>query len=343
MQKRIRNFLIIQFIVWLIVGAVNFTVQTINGVPKLFIVMNGLSIAGGGFIVTTLYYIYIRRLNWLKWNRKKLMLFISLSTIATTAFWLFLIFFFFLIVTGKALPFFVLLVNLAPTGIILLLWFLVYFSYKLIKNYHISEVERWKLKAEVQKAQLDILKLQVNPHFLFNTLNNIRALILVDQHRARKMLTNFSSLFRYSLQSTDKKEVQLIDEVNIVKQYLELCKIQFENKLEYTINVDRDTEHINIPPMLIQMLVENAIKHGVSQSENSTDSIRVEVSCSDEAYTIDVINSGELKSVKQNADSEGIGIKNIEERLRHIYQQKVNFTLSENSGYVIARIKIDRV
>ncbi|MCT4640601.1 MAG: histidine kinase [Bacteroidales bacterium] len=342
MQKKIRNFLIIQFIVWLIVGAANFTVQAMNNFPAQLIIMNALSIAGGGFLITTLYYLYIRRLNWPKWSRKKIMLFIATSTLITATVWLFLIFLFFMIVTGRVLPIVVLLVNLAPTGVILLLWFLVYFSYNLIRHYHKSEVERWKLKAEVQKAQLDILKLQVNPHFLFNTLNNIRALILVDQQRARQMLTNFSNLFRYSLQSTDKRDVHMTDEINIVKQYLELCKIQFEERLNYSIDVDADSEHINIPPMLIQMLVENAVKHGISESENSNNYIGVKVDCSKGIYTIDVKNSGELNRDKHNINSEGVGIKNINERLKHIYDDKFSFSLFEDSGYVIARIKIER-
>lgn len=131
-----------------------------------------------------------------------------------------------------------------------------------------SELEKLALKSALQEAELMILKNQVNPHFLFNALNNIRSLILIEPEKARKMVTHISDLLRYSIQFNASEKVALKEEIEIVKDYLQLESIQFQERLSYTFNISPETLKVQIPPMAIQLLVENAIKHGLSTQKN---------------------------------------------------------------------------
>ena len=117
----------------------------------------------------------------------------------------------------------------------------------------------------LSKARLNTLHSQINPHFIFNAINNIRALILEDKNKSRDMLANLSDIFRYSLAFEQAGKVALSEEMVIVAEYLELCKIQYERRLNVSIRVQEDCAGLFIPRMIIQMLTENAVKHGIAE------------------------------------------------------------------------------
>ena len=119
------------------------------------------------------------------------------------------------------------------------------------------------MKTSVKEAQLLALKSQVNPHFIFNSLNNIRSLVVENPEKAREMITHLSALLRYSIQFNNEERVTLEEEIVIVNNYLNLESIQLEDRLTYKIDVDEGVNNLLIPPMSIQMLTENAIKHGI--------------------------------------------------------------------------------
>ncbi|MFK8059062.1 MAG: sensor histidine kinase [Polaribacter sp.] len=116
------------------------------------------------------------------------------------------------------------------------------------------------------KAELKSLQAQINPHFLYNSLNSIASLAKIDAEKTQKMAFSLSDLFKYSINRKDKKTNTIKDEVEMVKTYLEIEKIRFENRLQFTLEVDPTLENKEIPLFLIQPLVENAIKHGVSKN-----------------------------------------------------------------------------
>lgn len=336
-----KYFWLFQFIGWSLVGGLNLIVQKFNDIPTSLIVFNVIGLSFGGFLISSGYRSYLKKMNWISWKKGKLIGFIFISVIVLSVIWLLLLFLIISLI-GTEISFISFMANLIPIGMLLLIWFLFYFGYHLIKHYHLSEIERWKLKSEVQSAQLDILKLQINPHFLFNTLNNIRALILEDQHRARQMLTNFSDLFRYSLLYTENKEVFLPDELKIVNQFLELAKIQYEEKLEYQITCVKNLNNETIPPMVIQILVENAIKHGIALSNEKKNLIFISVDKTKNILHIQVKNTGSLYNRNQLETSLGLGLKNIKERLQFLYDKNATFNLSSNGQFVEANIKIHR-
>jgi len=229
--------------------------------------------------------------------------------------------------------------NMLIFSIILLCWNLIYFSIHYFNNWTQAEIEKWQLAAEMKDAQLGSLKSQIKPHFIFNTINNIRSLILEDKEKARDMLLNFSDLFRYALKNTDQSKVELKEELEIVNQYLELLSIQYEDKLHYQIQVDEGLETVEIPPMMLQLLVENAIKHGISQFKEGG-SVLINIERKEGVLTIQVRNTGNLGTASRLGDQLGVGLANISKRLELIYNGKANLQMSETGNYVVASINI---
>jgi len=200
-----------------------------------------------------------------------------------------------------------------------------------------SELEKLALKSALQEAELMILKNQVNPHFLFNALNNIRSLILIEPEKARKMVTHISDLLRYSIQFNASEKVALKEEIEIVKDYLQLESIQFQERLSYTFNISPETLKVQIPPMAIQLLVENAIKHGLSTQKNGGQ-ILVSTSLIENYLLIEVKNSGQLRSSQKR---EGIGLKNLVDRMKILFGTFAEFKLENSSNQMVsATLKI---
>ena len=193
----------------------------------------------------------------------------------------------------------------------------------------------------MERASLGVLRSQINPHFMFNTLNNIRALVLENPAQARLMITSFSELFRYTLQHSAGKEVLIGDELTILKQYLELIKLQYEDKLQFVIDVDEASLTENIPPMVLQLLAENAVKHGIALSNNGGEII-FHITYIDRQLNLTVKNTGSLRNKNELEDSLGVGIKNIKERLNILYGNLASLTIDEQAPYVIITISIQK-
>jgi LytS/YehU family sensor histidine kinase len=196
--------------------------------------------------------------------------------------------------------------------------------------------ERQKLKTTLKESELNTLKGQINPHFMFNSLNNIRGLMLEDVTKSRKMITCLSDMLRYSLAQNKADFIALKDELEMVSNYIALSKIQLENRLQYQQHIDANLLSKNIPPMVIQILLENAIKHGISNVIKGGH-INLDVYNLEHQLVIKVTNTGALKSNKM---SPKVGLENIKKRLHLLYKDNANFTLYEKDKTVIATIKL---
>jgi two-component system LytT family sensor kinase len=220
---------------------------------------------------------------------------------------------------------------------IIITWGTIYFAYHFVQRNRRSEIEKLKLKAALQEAELAILKNQINPHFLFNALNNIRSLILSDPNKARGMVTHISELLRYSIQFNASEKVSLKQELEIVKDYLQLESIQFNNRLTYEFKIDSESLEIKIPPMAIQLLVENAITHGISQIATGGN-VSIKSALDGSHLRIEVCNDGQLKGKSKR---EGVGLKNLIERMKilfgHFAELKIENT---QNNTVTATLKI---
>jgi signal transduction histidine kinase len=189
-------------------------------------------------------------------------------------------------------------------------------------------------KEALASSQLEVLSQQLNPHFLFNTLNNIRASILEEPEKARDSLAQLSDMLRYSLEQHQSPKVLLEKEIEILEEYIALCKIQYEDRLSFESDVNSEAKRALIPKLLLQLCIENAIKHGIaSLVDGGTISLKVTIE-QDKSLHIHVSNPipRENEGSLQKSSS-GIGIKNIRRRLALLYPKNSAVSPSLSLSY----------
>ncbi len=222
-------------------------------------------------------------------------------------------------------------------SITVFLWLVIYFGVHYFERLQTSEVEKLRLEVAAKDAELRVLLSQVNPHFIFNCLNSLRALIVEDQARAQSMVTELSNILRYTLKSGRTETVPLELELEAVGAYLKLEGIRLEERLQVRMDVDPRSLETRIPPMLLQMLVENGIKHGVARLPRGGQ-IQVAAQVEDAAVKIQVRNSGQLVDA---GGSTRVGLENARERLRLLYGSAASLVLRNAGGEaVVAEISI---
>jgi LytS/YehU family sensor histidine kinase len=224
-------------------------------------------------------------------------------------------------------------------GAVYLTWCGIYFGVHILRRQQRGETERWKMEAALSSAELAALKAQLNPHFLFNALNGLRALVLEDPPRAQEVVTRLAAILRYSLQANERETVALSDELRMVDDYLELEAIRFEERLRVVRDISPATAAVPIPPMVVQTLVENAIKYGVSRRPEGGE-IRLAARIDGEIMEVEVINSGALSP---GGDGTGMGLRNAAERIHRLWGEAASLRVAENpAGSVTATLRIPR-
>lgn len=216
-------------------------------------------------------------------------------------------------------------------------WLCVYFFYHLFDRYNRSEIERLRLSTSVKEAELRALKSQVNPHFIFNSLNSLRALIDENPTRAREAVTQLANLLRYSLQSGQLETVPFEDELRIVNDYLALEQVRHEERLRVRLDVAPETLGLPIPPLLLQTLVENAVKYGISVRPEGGE-IAIIARRENDALMLRVTNPGDLSAaVARRPASTGMGLRNAADRLRLLFGERATLQLrSDGPSLVVA-------
>lgn len=213
-------------------------------------------------------------------------------------------------------------------------WTSIYLVYHLINKSRKQELTNLQLVGSQREIELKNLRNQLNPHFLFNSLNSIRALIDLEPNTAKKSVTTLSNLLRNSLVLGSKSLITLEEEVQLVNEYLELEKVRFEERLEITIENNAPVSK-QVPPFIIQTQVENALKHGISKLE-SGGKVLVKNSFVNNCLILEVHNSGSL-TVSAN---KGIGIENTIRRLQLQYGDKARFSIEQKGDMVVSTIII---
>ncbi len=228
---------------------------------------------------------------------------------------------------------------------ILFTWSTLYFLINFWRqwNEQIQRTEKAELLAH--SAQLQMLRYQLNPHFLFNSLNSIRALILEDKDKARDMVTELAELLRYSLVSKNNGDVVFSEEITAIKHYFAIEKKRYEENLQVEFEIDPLAEEYPIPSFLVHPLVENAVKYGMKTSEMPL-KIGIQAKVISNELIINVRNSG---SWLKDDDEErtrpagtGTGLKNVRERLENRFPDNYSLTTTEDDGCVIVSISISR-
>ncbi|MEP6683437.1 MAG: histidine kinase [Parafilimonas sp.] len=221
--------------------------------------------------------------------------------------------------------------NLANDSPIILVWLSIYYLWHYIENSRNTKIDSVKMESLVKELQLKTIKAHINPHFIFNALNSIRALVDENPERARTAITELSNILRSSMQAEKTETTSLEKELSIVKDYLELEQIRFEDRLKVEYEIDEDTLDQQVPPMMLQTLVENAIKHGISKQVNGGH-IKVTSDFTDSHHELIVENTGHLNS-KNN--TEGFGIASTINRLKLLYGKDADFEIKNINGNMV--------
>ncbi|TAF54429.1 MAG: sensor histidine kinase [Sphingobacteriia bacterium] len=221
------------------------------------------------------------------------------------------------------------LINLVSDTPLLLVWLTFYYLWHYIQLGTKTEIQKIRLESLVKELELQTIKSHINPHFIFNALNSIRALVDENPQRARTAITELSNILRSSMQAEKQETVPLERELNIVKDYLALEQIRFEDRLQVNFEIDEDTLDQPIPPMMLQTLVENAIKHGIArQKEGGT--VTVISDFTGDHHELIVRNSGCLQETA--LPDEGFGLSSTRNRLKLLYGYKGQFSIRNLEG-----------
>lgn len=231
-----------------------------------------------------------------------------------------------------------LLVNTLNLGLLIIPWVLIYYFYHYIEKSLKQQIETLKLEALVRELELKTIKSHINPHFIFNALNSIRALIDENPARARNAVTHLGNILRSSMQSESLTTVPFERELNIVKDYLALEHIRFEERLTVEYDIDEATLNHPVPPMMLQTLVENAIKHGISKDVDGG-VVKVTSDFREKYHELVVQNTGKLNG---RAGLPGFGLSSTRSRLNLLFGDKANFEISQNGSLVEARVLLPR-
>ncbi|HEY8689235.1 MAG TPA: histidine kinase [Chitinophagaceae bacterium] len=215
--------------------------------------------------------------------------------------------------------------------ILVALWLLLYMVWHFVEKNRNDQVDRLTLEKTVKELEVKTIKSHINPHFIFNSLNSIRALVDENPQRARKAITELSNILRSSMQVEKMETVPLHKELDIVKDYLALEQMRFEERLRVEMKIDEDTLEQPVPPMMLQTLVENAIKHGISKSINGG-FVKICSDFTNNNHELVVQNSGQLNG---EVNDDGFGIKSTQDRLRFLYHGKARFEIKNVNGNMV--------
>jgi sensor histidine kinase YesM len=218
-------------------------------------------------------------------------------------------------------------------GVTLLIYHLFIYS----KELEAKNLNEAKLNLLVKESELNVLRSQLNPHFLFNSLNSISALTISDPETARDMIIKLSEFLRYALKHGEREKTRFSDEIKNIELYLQIEKIRFGEKLIFKKEISKACEQGLIPNMILQPLFENALKHGVYES---TEPITIRMSCESAARNMEIRIRNNFDSSQVSRKGAGIGLRNVRNRLVLIYGRDdlVHINKSENEDEVKLRI-----
>jgi len=219
-----------------------------------------------------------------------------------------------------------------PSGV-LIYWTMLGVSHALryYGKFRENQLKAARLEAQLARAQLEALEMQLHPHFLFNTLNSIAVLMRRDVNAAGRMLNRLSDLLRLTLEQAGRQLITLQEELEILQGYLRIQQIRFQDRLTVKMQVDPDTLHLRVPNMLLQPLVENSIRHAIA-TRAAPGTIEIEARREDGLLLLRVRDDGPGLAAESPVHEKGIGLANTRERLQVLYGSRYSFRLENLDG-----------
>lgn len=232
---------------------------------------------------------------------------------------------------------FVIISNTFYSFVYLFIWSLIYFIVHYVDQSRSQQLDTLRLQALVKELELKTIKSHINPHFIFNALNSIRALIDENPERARNAITRLSNILRSSMHAENIEMVPLSRELEIVRDYLALEHIRFEERLKVEYQIAEETMPMPVPYMMLQTLVENAIKHGISQHVQGG-LISIQSFVSEGCHQLVIRNSGKMNG---QMNKSGFGLQSTSSRLGMLFGKKANFEIRDLPGNLVeAKVNI---
>ncbi|GAB3748146.1 sensor histidine kinase [Lysobacter olei] len=219
-------------------------------------------------------------------------------------------------------------------ALILWLWVAGWAGWHLLRHRRQSEIARLRAESQHSALELDALRARLNPHFVFNALNNVRALINEEPAQAREVVTRLSNILRHALEHSQRDSASLGEELTVVEDYLAVEGVHYEERLRVHRDIATEARDARLPPMLLQLLVENAIKHGIARTPGGGE-LGMSAWCDDGRLVIEVSNPGR---VDQSAGGHGVGLAYLRARLARTPGDR--FELVQNGARVLARLEI---
>lgn len=341
---KISNYWWCQIIGWGVVGlSFLFYANFVKAEIKPDYLLKVIFIVVAGLFSTHLLRWYMKRNNWLLLPVEKIIVRLALAVLLTSVIYSALV----LLLNQAAgldenrrnLDFITrLFANILNLGLLVVPWVLFYYIYHYLVKSRKQQLDTLKLETLVRELELKTIKSHINPHFIFNALNSIRALIDEDPNRARNAVTHLSNILRSSMQAEKLETVPLERELNIVKDYLALEYIRFEDRLKIEYNINDDTLSQPVPPMMLQTLVENAIKHGIGKQLNGG-VVKVTSDFRNDYHRLVVQNSGHLNG---HANGDGFGLSSTRNRLDLLFGGKAQFEIIQEGELVVAEVLIPK-
>lgn len=216
-------------------------------------------------------------------------------------------------------------------GMFILPWVLIYYFYHFFQKSRKQQLDALKMESLIKELELKTIKAHINPHFIFNSLNSIRALVDENPQRARKAVTELSNILRSSMHTEKVETVPFEKELSIVKDYLALENMRFEDRLKIEYDIDEETLNQPVPPMMLQTLVENAIKHGISKQINGG-VVKITSDFKGNFHELVVQNTGQLNGMY---NTEGFGLSSTNNRLNILYGENAKFSIRQINGSLV--------
>jgi len=224
--------------------------------------------------------------------------------------------------------------NVIANIIIMIIWSSIYFAF----HYFEKNTQSLKYEVAMNEMKLNQLKSQINPHFIFNALNSIRALVDEEPSKSKRAINHLSNILRSSLVLDRKRLTSLKEELDTTRDYLALESIRFEERLQTEFSIEADTQNIQVPPMMLQTLVENGIKHGISKLKKGG-KVSVDARIESGKMIIEIRNTGHYHDNRINGT--GQGLRNTRQRLELIYGENAKLKIeNESENTVLTTVKI---
>lgn len=337
-MSRDRLYWLCQIMGWSIYGLANIFIYSIFRDIGLNQVLGQVLHALYYLLSTHIFRFIIKRNGWLNSHWKALipraLIVIILLSVSNYAYLLLISYYLGMLVPESDFTTLAMIVNLIGPFFIYFIWSMIYFIVHYFEKYNKS----LQMEAALNEIELNNLKSQLNPHFIFNALNSIRGLVDEDPHKSKVAITQLSLILRNSLLKNKDRLISFQEEMKTVMDYLNLEAIRYEERLNTEIDIAQGSENYYIPPMMIQTLVENGIKHGIAQLTYGG-KISLKTKVRPECLEIQIRNSGQY--INRSNQSTGTGLENTIKRLGLIYGESANFKIeNENDHTVLTKILI---